>query len=66
MSDDSPMWNVEESAALLRAIFPRYPDMRGMKRVLDLKAYLQTLRAKGSAQTETSIPSQPDPLRRTG
>jgi hypothetical protein len=66
MSYDSPMLSIEESRALLHAIFPRYPDMRGMKIVPDLKTFLQDLRAGGSPQGETRTPASPDPLRRAG
>lgn len=48
MSRPSDDWfSLEESAALLRAIFPHYPDMRGMQPVpQDLKAWLREYREK--------------------
>jgi hypothetical protein len=67
MSDDNPMLNIEESTALLRAIFPGYPDLRGMRSVPDLRAFLQGLRSGGLPQREISLPTgRRDPLRRAG
>jgi hypothetical protein len=43
MSDDN--FSVEESAALLHAIFPNYPDIHGIKPVPEIGAFLRTLRA---------------------
>lgn len=42
MSDEN--FTVEESAALLQAIFPNYPDTYGMKPAPELGAFLRTLR----------------------
>ena len=36
-------FTVEESAALLHAVFPNYPDLRGMKPVPEVGAFLQGL-----------------------
>jgi len=66
MSDDSPILKIEESGALLRAIFPRYPDLRGMKMAPDLRAFLHALRSGGSPQDETSVLPGPETLRRAG
>ncbi len=43
MSDDK--FSVEESAALLRAIFPNYPDIQGMQPVPEIGTFLRILRA---------------------
>jgi hypothetical protein len=43
VSDDR--FTVEESAALLHAIFPNYPDIHGMKSAPETGAFLLTLRA---------------------
>ena len=53
MSDDNN-FNIEESAALLRTIYPSYPDIRGMKPVPEIGAFLQTLHAGDSSHRETS------------
>jgi hypothetical protein len=43
-------FTVEESAALLHAIFPRYPDLRGMNPVPEIVAFLLALRScKGAS-----------------
>jgi hypothetical protein len=47
------VFNVEESAALLHAVFPNYPDLRGMKLVPEVGAFLQGLRAGVSSHSET-------------
>ncbi|MGA2644630.1 MAG: hypothetical protein ABSF15_07940 [Candidatus Sulfotelmatobacter sp.] len=52
-------FSVEESAQLLHAIYPNYPDIRGMKRVPEVEVFLQTLRAEGKT-------SATEALRRTG
>ena len=49
MSNDK--FSVEESAALLHAIFPNYPDMLGMKPAPEVGAFLWTLRAGEPWQT---------------
>ncbi|MGA2922991.1 MAG: hypothetical protein ABSE28_17940 [Candidatus Sulfotelmatobacter sp.] len=49
MSDDK--FSVEESAALLHAIFPNYPDILGMKPAPEVGAFLWTLRAGEPWQT---------------
>jgi hypothetical protein len=41
-------FKIEESAALLHAIFPRYPDLRGMNRVPEVGAFLLALRSQKS------------------
>jgi len=43
MSDDK--LNVRESAALLHAIFPNYPEIQGMQPAPEIGAFLRTLRA---------------------
>jgi len=49
VSDDN--FSVEESAALLRVIFPNYPGTHGMKPVPDVGTFLRTLRAGEPSQT---------------
>ena len=44
MSDEN--FTVEESAALLHAIFPNYPDIKGVKPSPELRAFLRTLRSR--------------------
>ena len=39
-------FSVEESTALLLAIFPNYPDTYGMKPTPEIGAFLRTLRAE--------------------
>ncbi len=56
-------FTVEESAALLHAVYPSYPDLRGMKSAPEVAAFLQGLRTRGSADGEMS---GREPLRRTG
>jgi hypothetical protein len=56
-------FTVEESAALLHAVFPNYPDLRGMKPVPEVGAFLQGLRTRDSSHSETSGGK---PLRRAG
>ncbi len=56
-------FTVEESSALLHAIYPKYPDLRGMKPVPEVGAFLQGLRTRDSSHSETSAR---EPLRRTG
>ncbi len=41
-----PNFSVEESTALLHAIFPNYPDITGMKPAPEIGAFLRTLRAQ--------------------
>lgn len=43
-AQDPNYFSVEESSALLRAIFPNYPDLHGMKPVPEIGAFLRTLR----------------------
>ena len=56
-------FTVEESAALLLAVFPNYPDLRGMKPVPVVGAFLQGLSTRDSSHSETSGGK---PLRRAG
>lgn len=56
-------FTVEESAALLHAVYPNYPDLRGMKPVPEVGAFLRGLRTRDSSPSETSAR---EPLRRTG
>ena len=39
-------FTVEESAALLHAVYPNYPDLRGMKPVPEVGAFLRGLRTQ--------------------
>jgi hypothetical protein len=50
MSTDD-RFSVEESARLLRAIYPNYPDILGMKGIPEVGVFLQALRTSG----ETSV-----------
>jgi len=56
-------FTVEESAALLHAVYPNYPDLRGMKPVPEVGTFLQGLRTRDSSPSSTSAR---EPLRRTG
>lgn len=56
-------FTVQESAALLHAVYPNYPDLRGMKPVPEVGAFLQGLRTRDSSHGGTSAR---EPLRRTG
>ena len=61
MSDDK--FSVEESAALLHAIFPNYPNIQGMKPAPEIGAFLRTLRAGGgTAAALQSTPPLIDPM----
>lgn len=51
VSDDR--FTVEESAALLHAIFPNYPDIHGMKSAPETGAFLLTLRAGEPTKRQT-------------
>jgi hypothetical protein len=42
-AQDPNYFSVEESAALLRTIFPNYPDLNAVNPVPGLGAFLQTL-----------------------
>jgi hypothetical protein len=44
MTDEN--FSVEESAALLHAIFPNYPDIQGMKPAPEIGSFLRSLRAE--------------------
>ena len=46
-------FTVEESTALLHAVYPNYPDLRGMKPVPEVGAFLQGLRTRDSSHSET-------------
>jgi hypothetical protein len=50
----SEEFTVEESAALLHAIFPRYPDLRGMNPVPEIVAFLFALRSRNRERSEFS------------
>jgi hypothetical protein len=52
MSDDK--FSVEESAALLHAIFPNYPDILGMRPAPEVGAFLRTLRAESRGKRAQS------------
>jgi hypothetical protein len=49
-------FNVVESEALLRAIFPRYPDLRGMKQAPEPDAFLRVLRSTERERDESNPP----------
>ena len=49
LSDDN--FSVEESADLLHAIFPNYPDIQEMLPAPDIRVFLRTLRAEEPWQT---------------
>ena len=49
MSDEN--FTVEESATLLQAIFPNYPDTYGMKPAPEIGAFLRGLRAGEPSKT---------------
>jgi len=61
MNDDR--FTIEESAALLHAVYPNYPDLRGMKPMPEVGAFLQGLRTRDASHGETSAW---EPLSRTG
>ncbi len=44
-------FSVEESDALLHAIFPNYPDITGMKPAPEIGMFLRTLRTKKESET---------------
>jgi hypothetical protein len=46
-------FSVVESEALLRAIFPRYPDLRGMKQAPEPGAFLRMLRSTERERDES-------------
>lgn len=48
-------FTVGESAALLHAIFPRYPDLDGMKQVPEIGAFLLALRSRNRERGESSL-----------
>jgi len=48
--------NVGESTALLHAIFPRYPDLRGMKPAPEVDGFLLDLRSQSSPVHGSEMP----------
>jgi len=48
--------NVGESTALLHAIFPGYPDLRGMKPAPEVDGFLLDLRSQGSPVRRSEMP----------
>jgi len=61
MSDDK--LSVEESAALLHAIFPNYPEIQGIKPAPEIGAFLRTLRAgEGTVAAPSKHPPLIDPI----
>lgn len=46
------IFTVRESRELLRAIFPRYPDLRGMKEIPEIGVFLLELRSQSLAAGE--------------
>jgi hypothetical protein len=49
-------FTVGESAALLHAIFPRYPDLRGMKPAPEADVFLLDLRSQSLSIGERKQP----------
>ena len=47
-------FSVEESEALLHAIFPNYPDVLGMKPAPEIGMFLRTLRTEKESETDQS------------
>jgi hypothetical protein len=47
-------FSVEESEALLHAIFPNYPDITGMKPAPEIGMFLRTLRIEKKLETDQS------------
>jgi hypothetical protein len=47
-AQDPNYFRVEESTVLLRAIFPNYPDLKGMKPVPEVRAFLRGVRTERS------------------
>jgi hypothetical protein len=50
-------FTVGESTALLRAIFPRYPDLRGMKEIPENGEFLLELRSQSAPPGDQKKPS---------
>jgi len=50
-------FTVGESTALLRAIFPRYPDLRGMKQIPEIGVFLLELRSQSAPAGDQKSPS---------
>jgi hypothetical protein len=48
--------NIGESTALLHAIFPRYPDLRGMKPAPEVDGFLVDLRSQSSPVHRSEMP----------
>jgi len=48
--------NIGESTALLHAIFPRYPDLRGMKPAPEVDGFLLDLRSQSSLVRGSEMP----------
>ena len=46
--ESHPAFSVEESLALLRAIFPNYPDLNEIRPIPDLQRLLETCRTASS------------------
>lgn len=49
---DGDVFHADESAALLREIFPNYPDLRGGRPIPDLGKFLAEIRAKRKSPGE--------------
>jgi hypothetical protein len=49
-------FNVGESTALLHAIFPRYPDLRGMQPAPEVSVFLRDLRSQSLSIGEPGEP----------
>jgi hypothetical protein len=47
-------FSIEESDALLHAIFPNYPDITGMKPAPEIGMFLRTLRTEKESETDQS------------
>jgi len=48
-------FTVGESAALLRAIFPRYPELDGVKPVPEISAFLLASRSRNRERGESGL-----------
>jgi hypothetical protein len=57
MSGEQDKFTTTESRALLLAIFPRYPDLRGCRPSPDPQEFLKALR-RSRAEEVTSVSSQ--------
>ena len=65
---DKTTFTIEESAALLRAIFPNWPDLRGRQPVPEPSGFLEEFRRKKAEQQKQSEEVMPKmkPIDATG